>query len=122
LEEPGRRIGTTRVGDFQLELGSLRIGGTEKRTAHLPGRVLEASRSGRQQVSLEHLPATWGRAKLAGTTFPTSGYVVVSDGAAFVLVRATGSLRALQGQTVMLAGDTHGLIVARADRDRRIGS
>ena len=75
------------------------------------------------QSFVENVPPTFrGRAELAGKTFPASGYVVVSNGVAFVLVRATASLRAVQGQTVTLAGDTHGRIVARTERDRGIGS
>jgi hypothetical protein len=75
------------------------------------------------QAFVENVPAAFrGRADLAGTTFPASGYVVVSDGMAFVLVRATASMRASQGQTVTLAADAHGRIVARTERDRGIGS
>jgi type IV secretory pathway VirD2 relaxase len=75
------------------------------------------------QAFVENVPPTFrGRAELAGKTFPASGYLVVSDGLAFVLVRATASLRAVQGQTVTLAGDTQGRILARTERDRGIGS
>lgn len=53
------------------------------------------------QSFVENVPPTFrGRAELAGTTFPASGYVVVSDGVAFVLLRANASLRARQGQDV----------------------
>jgi YD repeat-containing protein len=55
-------------------------------------------------------------------TFPASGYVVVSDGTAFVLVRETSSLRTAQGQTVTLVRDAQGRLVARIDHGRDIGS
>jgi YD repeat-containing protein len=75
-----------------------------------------------RQVFVESIPATFrGRAELAGTSFPASGYFAVSDGAAFVLVRETSSLRAAQGQTVTLGRDAQGRVVARTDRSRGIG-
>jgi len=74
------------------------------------------------QAFVENVPPTFrGRAELAGKTFPASGYVVVSDGVAFVLVRATASLRAMQGQTIVLALDAQGRTLARADLQRGIG-
>jgi YD repeat-containing protein len=75
------------------------------------------------QAFIENVPPTFrGRAELAGMTFPASGYVVVSDGTAFVLVRETSSLRTAQGQTVTLGRDAQGRLVARIDHGRDIGS
>ena len=44
-------------------------------------------------------------------------YVAVSDGVRFVLLRASPQWRALQGQSVEVARDVHGRLVARRSRD-----
>jgi hypothetical protein len=48
-------------------------------------------------------------------------YVAVSDGVRFVLVPTSAQLRALQGQSVELACDAQGRLVAHRSRDRDRG-
>ncbi len=80
-----------------------------------------ALRSGQAFVS-ETPGAFRGRLQAAGTSFPGSGYVVVSDGSRLVVLGASSSLRAAQGKTVMLTRDGVGRMVLRAivekDMDR----
>jgi hypothetical protein len=62
-----------------------------------------------------------GRIPPAERAGPPGAYAVVSDGERFVVLRSTPVLRALQGQSVAVARDAKGRLVARPDPDQDIG-
>jgi type IV secretory pathway VirD2 relaxase len=62
------------------------------------------------------------RGRVLGTHASPTGtsYAVVSDGERFVLLKSTPSVRALEGQAVILSRDANGRLAARARVDRGI--
>ncbi len=62
-----------------------------------------------------------GRIEPARGSGPPNAYAVVSDGARFVMLRATPALRALQGQSVTVVRDGKGRLVVGPALDKDIG-
>lgn len=94
-----------------------------KRMAKL--RELERGAVGRdiaaslRQTFIVDAPKGFRGCVVASRASPTgTPYAVVSDGERFVLLKSTPSLRALQGQLVVLSRDTRGRLVARGRDDR----
>jgi type IV secretory pathway VirD2 relaxase len=79
-----------------------------------------AARSG--LMFLARVPEDFrGRIQPAEGRGPPGAYAVVSDGQRFVVLRATPALRALQGQSVVVARDAKGRLVVRPGPDHDIG-
>ncbi|MGA7118603.1 MAG: hypothetical protein WBY94_00825 [Polyangiaceae bacterium] len=93
------------------------------RCAWLERRALGAEIAGRSSLTfLARVPEDFrGRIQPAERAGPPSAYAVVSDGERFVVLRSTPTLRALQGQSVVVARDNKGRLVVRADPDKDIG-
>jgi predicted type IV restriction endonuclease len=62
-----------------------------------------------------------GRVKIYAAASGAS-YAIVSDGSRFAVLHATTSLRAMQGQSVVVTHDSKGLAVVRPDLDRVIAA
>jgi hypothetical protein len=62
-----------------------------------------------------------GRVAIADTHAPGSGYVVVSDGARFALLRATSPLRAAVGSLMTISRDGQGRLMVRAAPGKDVG-
>ncbi len=79
-----------------------------------------AARSGR--TFLPRVPEGFrGHIEPAEGRDPPGAYAVVSDGARFVVLRATPALRALQGQSVAVVRDAKGRLVVNPTLDKDIG-
>ena len=89
----------------------------------LERRALGAEIAARSGLTfLARIPEDFrGRIQPAERAGVPSAYCVVSDGARFVVLRATPALRALQGQSVAITRDGKGRLVVRPAPDRGVG-
>jgi type IV secretory pathway VirD2 relaxase len=72
-----------------------------------------------RQVFVSDVPDGFrGRVEPGGTSFPGSGYAVVSDGSRFVVIRGSAAARVSRGQTVALTRDPGGRILVRQGLER----
>jgi len=62
-----------------------------------------------------------GRIQTDERAGPPSAYAVISDGERFVVLRSTPALRALQGQSVVVARDSKGRLVVGPAPDKDMG-